>query len=192
MINEFKRAVEESCEVKKQSFDLNKEKLVEVTEEICGAVAARRKILIFGNGGSAADSQHIAAEFVVRLNADREAYPAVALTTDTSVITSCGNDFGFDNIFSRQIEALGQPGDIAIALSTSGNSENVIRGVSAAKNRDIFTVGFTGEGGGKLSGKTNVLIEVKSKNTMRIQETHMNFFHMICRAVEERMAGGKQ
>ncbi len=191
MINEFKRAVEESCEVKKQSFDLNKEKLVEVTEEIYGAVAARKKILIFGNGGSAADAQHIAAEFVVRLNADREAYPAVALTTDTSVITSCGNDFGFDNIFSRQIEALGQPGDIAIALSTSGNSENVIRGVFAAKNRDIFTVGFTGMGGGKLSGKTNILIEVKSKNTMRIQETHINFLHMICRAVEERMAGGK-
>ena len=189
MIEDFKKAIEEGHIVKGKSFDINKEKLIQVVEEVFGALSTGKKVLIFGNGGSAADAQHIAAEFVIRLNIDRKAYPVIALTTDTSIITACGNDLGFEKVFARQIEALGSKGDIAIALSTSGNSPNVVIGVHEAKRKNMSVITFTGDSEGKIEDETDILIKIKSKNSMRIQETYMTFLHTICDIVEKRLAG---
>jgi len=189
MIDDFKKAVEESCIVKTESFGVNKEKLVEAVEEIYGALSTEKKVLLFGNGGSAADAQHIAAEFMVRLKENRKAYPAIALTTDTSVITACSNDFSFEKIFARQIEALGKSGDIAIAMSTSGNSPNVVAGAFEAKKKGMTVIGFTGDGGGRLKESADILIEVKSNDARRIQESHITFLHIICTVVENRLLG---
>jgi D-sedoheptulose 7-phosphate isomerase len=145
------------------------------------------KILLCGNGGSAADAQHIATEYVVRLRGSfqRPALPAVALTTDTSLLTAAANDLGFDHIFARQIEALGQPGDILIAISTSGNSANVINAVSAAKAKQMQSIGWLGQSGGKLKDLVDCPICVPHSDSGRIQESHILIGHTTCRAVEE-------
>jgi D-sedoheptulose 7-phosphate isomerase len=187
----FYECVKESMEVKEKTFEKHKANLDKAVDKIYETLKTGCKILIFGNGGSAADSQHIAAEFVVRLKLDRKAYPAIAFTTDTSILTSCGNDFGFDRVFERQVEALGTPGDCAIALSTSGNSKNVLLAIKQAKKQKMKIIGFTGEGGGKMKNECDVLIDVQSKNTMRIQETHITFLHIICDIVEQKLAGKK-
>ncbi len=143
------------------------------------------KILIFGNGGSAADAQHIAAEFVNRYLKERNALPAIALTTDTSILTSIGNDNSFDNIFSRQIEALGKKGDVAWGLSTSGRSRNVVRALRVAKSFGLKTIGFTGGDGGEIKKIVDCNINVPSMSTPRIQELHITIGHIICELIED-------
>jgi len=155
------------------------------------ALAAGGKVLLFGNGGSAADAQHIAAELVGRFNGDRRALPAIALTTDTSALTAIANDFGYDAVFARQVEALGTKGDVALALSTSGRSPSVLRAVEACRARGITTIGLTGGTGGTLAGMVDVSLRVSdSTHSARIQETHILVGHVICELVERRLAGG--
>ena len=145
------------------------------------------KLLFFGNGGSAADAQHIAAELVVRYKTDRKAIAAIALTTDTSTLTACANDLGYDALFERQIEALGRPGDVAIGISTSGRSPNVLRGLRQARNGGLKTVGLTGGTGGELGPICDSMITVPSTVTARIQEMHITIGHMLCIALEQRL-----
>lgn len=142
------------------------------------------KLMFFGNGGSAADAQHLATELTVRYVHDRPAIPAIALTTDTSALTAAGNDLGFGHIFARQIEAIGRPGDVAIAISTSGRSENVIRGLKQARSMGITPAGWSGKGGGQMVGLADPLIVVPSDVTARIQETHILLGQMLCNALE--------
>jgi D-sedoheptulose 7-phosphate isomerase len=145
------------------------------------------KLLLFGNGGSAADAQHIAAELIIRYKADRAAISAIALTTDSSALTACGNDLGFDALFERQIEGLGREGDVAVGISTSGNSANVLKGLGKARARGLQTVGLTGGNGGQMRGMCDALIVVPSSVTARIQEMHIMIGHMLCKALEQRL-----
>lgn len=145
------------------------------------------KIMLFGNGGSAADSQHIATELTVRFEKSRAPMAAMALTTDTSTLTAAGNDYGFEHIFSRQVEAHGRPGDVAIGISTSGNSENVIHALNAAKTADMIAAGLTGLGGGAMKGLAYPLICVPSTRTSRVQEMHILIGHMLCGALENNI-----
>jgi D-sedoheptulose 7-phosphate isomerase len=142
------------------------------------------KLLFFGNGGSAADAQHIAAELVIRYKKDRKAIAAIALTTDTSTLTACSNDFGFDRLFERQIEALGRPGDVAIGISTSGKSQNVLRGLKQARSDGLKTVGLSGGTGGDMGAVCDALIIVPSSVTARVQEMHITIGHILCVALE--------
>jgi D-sedoheptulose 7-phosphate isomerase len=145
------------------------------------------KLLLFGNGGSAADAQHIAAELIIRYKSDRAAISAIALTTDSSALTACGNDLGFEALFERQIEGLGRPGDVAIGISTSGNSANVLRGLSRARSLGLQTIGLTGGTGGKMRDCCDALIAVPSPVTARIQEMHIMIGHVLCKALEQRL-----
>jgi D-sedoheptulose 7-phosphate isomerase len=149
-----------------------------------------RKLLLFGNGGSAADAQHLATELVVRYRANRRALPAIALTTDTSALTAIGNDFGFDALFERQVEALCAAGDVAIGISTSGNSENVIRGLVAARARGAVTVGLGGGDGGRLARSVDYAVIVPSTVTARIQEMHILLGHSLCAFLEAQLPVG--
>lgn len=142
------------------------------------------KILLFGNGGSAGDSQHLATELTIRYKTNRAAIAAIALTTDTSALTACGNDLGFDRIFSRQIEALGRPGDIAFAISTSGKSPNIILALKQAKSMGLVTAALGGKGGGDMAGLADHLLVVPSDKTARIQEMHITLGQMLCGALE--------
>jgi phosphoheptose isomerase len=142
------------------------------------------KVLLFGNGGSAADAQHIASEFLGRFSRDRAPLPALALTTDTSTLTAVGNDYGFEQIFARQVQALGKPGDVALAISTSGRSANVLAGIEAARKGSLTTIGFAGGDGGALAGLVDIPIVVPSANTARIQECHIAVGHILCEVVE--------
>ena len=146
------------------------------------------KIIIFGNGGSAADAQHFAAEFIGRFEKERDAIPAIALTTDSSIITSLANDYSFDKIFERQCEALIQPNDIIFVLSTSGNSPNVINGVKVAKKKNIISIGLLGNNGGNLKDHLTIPIIVTSNSTTRIQEVHRIILHAICQIVEDNFS----
>jgi D-sedoheptulose 7-phosphate isomerase len=150
-------------------------------------VGQGRKILLFGNGGSAADAQHIAAEFVGRFLPDRLPLPAISLATDTSVLTALGNDYGYNAVFSRQIQALGNPEDIAIAISTSGNSPSILEALDVARAKRLFTIGFTGEDGGKMIGRSDVLFRVPSRMTPRIQETHLTLGHVLCELIDREL-----
>lgn len=152
-------------------------------------IRANHKILIFGNGGSAADAQHMAAEFVNRFLINRRPLPAIALTTDSSILTSIGNDFSFDDIFLKQIQALGQPGDLALGISTSGNSPNVLKAVEEAKGMGIRTVALTGGSGGKLISVADLTLNVPSTKTPAIQETHIWVEHLLCQVVDEALFG---
>lgn len=151
------------------------------------AIRAGGKILLLGNGGSAADAQHIATELTIRFIKDRAPIAAIALTTDTSAITAAGNDIGFDNIFSRQIEALAKPGDVVIAISTSGNSENIVRALDAAHLIGAVAAGLSGKGGGRMVGLADPLIIVPSRTTARIQEMHITIGHLLCGALEQEL-----
>ena len=162
----------------------------EVAEKIIRAIRRGNKVLLFGNGGSAADAQHIAAEFVGRYYLDRPALPAQSLTVNTSSLTAIGNDYDYDQIFSRQIEAFGQAGDIAIGISTSGNSRNVIEALRAAKRKDMITVGMAGESGGQLKAEADYCICVPSGDTPRIQEAHILVGHILSELVEQAIFGG--
>ncbi len=145
------------------------------------------KILLFGNGGSAADCQHIATELTIRFIADRPPIAAIALTTDSSALTACGNDLGFDEIFARQIEALARPGDLALGISTSGNSENVIRGLKKARDLGAVAAGFGGKSGGPMAEVADPYLVVPSQTTARIQEMHIILGHMLCGALEREL-----
>jgi D-sedoheptulose 7-phosphate isomerase len=179
--------VADSLRVKAQFFQENKELIAQTAEVIAHALRNGRKILFFGNGGSAADAQHMAAEMVGRFGPERPAVPAISLATDTSILTAVGNDYGYDKVFSRQVEALGQAGDAAIAISTSGNSPSVLEAIDAARAKGLFTVGFTGETGGKMKDRTEVLFRVPSRQTPRIQETHILLGHILCELVDREL-----
>ena len=147
------------------------------------------KVMLAGNGGSAADSQHIAAEFVNRFYFDRDGLPAIALTTDTSVLTAIGNDYGFDRVFARQISTLGNSGDVFIAFSTSGTSVNIVEALKVCRLKGIKTIGFTGSSGGKMNDLCDILIKIPSAETPRIQEMHILIGHILCSIVEEAIFG---
>jgi D-sedoheptulose 7-phosphate isomerase len=157
---------------------------------VAEALGGGHKLLLFGNGGSAADAQHIASEFVGRMTRDRRALPAIALTTDTSALTAISNDYGYDEVFARQVQALGRAGDVALALSTSGNSPNVLRAVSACRSLGMRVVGLTGGDGGALAGQVDVSLRVSaSQLSPRVQETHILVGHVLCELVERRVCG---
>lgn len=172
--------VGESLRVKSRFFEDNKDRIVQTAAKIAEILRTGHKILFFGNGGSAADAQHLAAELVGRFGPDRSALPGISLSTDTSILTALGNDYGYDKVFSRQIEALGQSGDAAIGISTSGNSPSVLLALDVARAKGLFTIGFTGESGGKMNGRADVLFRVPSRQTPRIQETHLLLGHILC------------
>jgi D-sedoheptulose 7-phosphate isomerase len=158
--------------------------IVTIAELTARSMQAGGKLMVAGNGGSAADAQHLVAEFVVRLVNNRPAMRAVALTTDSSIMTAAGNDFGFDCLFARQVEALGAPGDVFLGISTSGNSKNIIQALHQAKQMGIVTVGFTGNGGGQMKALCDHNVIIPSNVTMNIQECHLALEHIFCLAVE--------
>ena len=178
------RALRDSIKAKEDFIRENTDKLILFSEKIALAFTSDRKLLLCGNGGSAADAQHIAAEFVNRYVLERPPLPALALTTDTSILTSVGNDYSFEETFSKQVKALGMKGDVLLALSTSGNSPNVLMAVKTAKKQGILTVGLTGGDGGELADLTEISLVVKSHKTARIQETHILVGHIICELVD--------
>lgn len=178
------------------SSRLKKEFVDEYAEDIVnlGVLIGRRlkmgyKILVCGNGGSAADSQHFAAEIVGRFEREKKGFPAIALTTDSSILTAIGNDYGFDKVFAKQVEALGQKGDILIGISTSGNSKNVIEAVKVAKEVGMFTVGFLGKDGGMLREMVDKAFIVRSDSTARVQEVHLTLEHAICHVLDLYLTG---
>ncbi len=181
------RSFRESVQVKDIFVNENLPKIVEVVEALTAALKRGNKILIFGNGGSAADAQHLAAEFVNRFLIERPPLAAMALSTDTSVMTSIGNDYEFAEIFSKQIRALGQEGDVAWGISTSGNSPNVLKGLEAAKKMGLVTVGLTGKDGGAVAQIVDYSLKVSSNSTPRIQETHITVGHVICEMVDYKL-----
>ena len=163
---------------------VNIEKIVTAGLE---AISKNKKIMLAGNGGSAADSQHMAAEYVSRFAFNRPALPAIALTVDTSIITSIGNDYGFEEIFCRQIEAIGQEGDILFAYSTSGKSKNILKAIEASKMKKIISVLFTGINDESFSVSPDIIVRIPSKNTAKIQEGHLILGHIICGQIEQRL-----
>ena len=187
-ISYFEQEFEEHLRVAQATRDRLAQRFAAALELCSGAVRAGHKLLFFGNGGSAADAQHFAAELVVRYTRDRAALPAIALTTDSSVLTACANDLGFERIFARQIEALGRPGDVAIGSSTSGRSPNVIEAFRSARQLGLRSVGLTGGDGGELLGLTDELLIVPSKITARVQEMHLALGHLLCGALELGLA----
>ena len=182
----------ESAELKLRFAKESVNDIVEATKIIQKSIKSGGKVLIFGNGGSAADAQHIASEFVNKFSKDRKAFSAIALTTDTSLLTSIGNDRSFSNIFSRQIEALGRKGDVAWGISTSGKSKNVVSALEVAKSLGLKTILLTGSEVGKIGDSVNCLIRIPSKSTPRIQELHITVAHIICELVEEELSGIKE
>jgi len=186
---EIRRQLEESARVKQSFSDELISRIARFAEKSAAALRGGGKLVFFGNGGSAADALHLAAELVVRLRAERPGLAALALTTNPSVLTAAGNDFGFERIFSRQIESLVARQDILVALTTSGNSPNVIRGVEAGRTRGAFLVAFTGETGGALAGKVDLLLNVPSKDAQRIQECHITIGHIACSLIEQLVCG---
>jgi len=192
MIENIKQTIQQSIDVKEQM--MHDEALLETIQSVCQEAIKGyqngKKILIAGNGGSAADAQHIAAELVARFYFDRPALAAIALTTDSSILTAIGNDYGFESLFSRQIQAHAQEGDIFIALSTSGNSPNIVRAIESAKERGVIVVGLTGGKESKMDGLCDYLIKVPSTDTPRIQEAHIMVGHIFCQIVEEKMFHG--
>jgi D-sedoheptulose 7-phosphate isomerase len=188
-IERIQKIARESIEAKKAFFDAHSESVSRAAEIIITSVRTGGKILIFGNGGSAADAQHIAAELVNRLNYDRPPIAAIALTTDTSILTSVGNDSSFDELFERQLRALGRRDDVALAISTSGNSPNVLLAVAAARELGIKSIGLAGRDGGKLADTVDVALVVETQSTQRIQETHITIGHILCELVEDAIYG---
>jgi D-sedoheptulose 7-phosphate isomerase len=178
--------IEESIDLKKRFVNTNMDLMISAAYKISDSISSGHKVLIFGNGGSAADAQHIAAEFVNRFRIERPPLAAIALTTDTSILTSIGNDYSFDDVFSKQVLALGREEDVAIGISTSGNSKNVIKAVEAAKEKGLFTIGFTGRGG-KLASVADMVFSVESEVTARIQEVHITLGHILCELVDRKL-----
>jgi len=185
---EIRRQLADSARVKQSFSDELVERIAQFAERSGAALRAGGKIVFFGNGGSAADAQHLAAELVVRLRTERPGLAALALTTNPSVLTAAGNDYGFERIFSRQIESLVGPQDLVVALSTSGTSPNILKGVEAARPRGAFLVAMTGETGGALAAKVDLLLNVPSRDPQRIQEAHITIGHIVCSLIEQLAA----
>lgn len=183
MIDIITKTLEASVEAKKAAIEENGQRLVETARLMAQSLTAGGKVLLFGNGGSAADAQHIAAEFVNRFQTERVPLAAIALTTDTSIITSIGNDYSFDEIFSKQVIALGRQNDVAVGISTSGNSPNVVRALKAAAKRGMHTVAFTGKGG-QAADMADIALTAPVGNTARIQESHILMGHILCDLVD--------
>jgi D-sedoheptulose 7-phosphate isomerase len=179
--------VGESIRVKSEFFETQASLIAQTASRMAGALRDGHKVLLFGNGGSAADAQHIAAEFVGRFIPDRMPLPALSLSTDTSALTALGNDYGYNAVFSRQMQALGNAGDVAIGISTSGNSPNVLEALDVARAKGLMTIGFTGQDGGKMKGRTDVLFCVPSRMTPRIQETHITLGHVLCELIDREL-----
>ncbi len=181
----------ESAKVKKLILEKCNDDINKACDAVRDAIKGGKKILFCGNGGSAADSQHLATEFMIRMSHDikRPAIGAIALTTDTSNITAGGNDIGFENIFARNVEGLGNEGDILVAISTSGTSPNIIKAVEMAKSKGMTTIGFLGKDGGKLVDLVDIPIVIPSNNTQRIQEGHITVGHILCEAGEREVFG---
>jgi D-sedoheptulose 7-phosphate isomerase len=182
---EIRRQLEESARVKRSFSNELIGRIGQFVEKSAAALRGGGKIVFFGNGGSAADALHLAAELVVRLRTDRRGLAALALTTNPSVLTAAGNDYGFEHIFSRQIESLVAPQDILVALSTSGASPNIVHGVEAGRARGAYLVAFTGETGGALADRVDILLNVPSQDPQRIQEAHITIGHIACALIEQ-------
>lgn len=180
----IERALQESLRIKEEFIRKNTDKLIDLAEYISQAFKDGRKLMLCGNGGSAADAQHIAAEFINRFKLERPPLPALALTTDTSIITSVANDYRYEEVFSKQIKALGAEGDILLAISTSGRSGNILSAINTAKQRGLYTVGFIGGDGGEVLSLVDLALVVESDQTPRIQETHILAGHLVCELVE--------
>jgi D-sedoheptulose 7-phosphate isomerase len=191
MLDYIKNQISKSIETKKAILENGEilNQIKDVSIKIIECYKDNKKTLVAGNGGSAADAQHIAGEFVSRFYFDRPGLASIALTTDTSILTAIGNDYGYDRVFSRQVEANGVGGDVFIGISTSGNSENVIKAIEVCKEKGIYTVGLTGASGGKMDEMCDVCIKVPSSETPRVQESHIVIGHLICAIVEEQMFG---
>jgi D-sedoheptulose 7-phosphate isomerase len=177
----------DGLDAKRRFFERSGRDVARAARTIIESMRAGGKLLIFGNGGSAADAQHVAAELAFKMVREREALPALALTTDTSLLTAIGNDRSFDFIFARQIQALGRKGDVALAISTSGNSPNVIEAVKQARAMQIGTIGLLGAGGGKVGAMVDLALIVPSSETQRIQEVHIAASHIICQLIEDEL-----
>ncbi len=185
MQDKILKAFEESISVKEKFVKDNVDAIIEVSKAIADAFNDGKKLILFGNGGSATDASHIAAEFVNRFKKERPPLPAIALNTDVAVITSIANDYDFSEIFSKQIKAIGEEGDLVLAISTSGNSGNVLKAMEAAKKKKMKTIALTGTKGERFASKATYSFVVPSDNTPRIQETHITLGHVICQMVEE-------
>jgi D-sedoheptulose 7-phosphate isomerase len=181
------KAFDESAEIKREFAREHADKIVQVAQLIGRAFQDGHKVLLFGNGGSATDAAHIAAEFVGRYKRERAPLPAIALATDIAAITCIANDYGFEALFARQVQAHGRQGDVAIAISTSGNSPNVLKGVEAAKGLGLTTIAWTGGSGGKLAGMVDYAFVVPSTLTARIQESHITLGHVLCELIEDHV-----
>lgn len=187
MEEKIKSLIRESIEVKEKTLKEQSIVIAQIAQKIIQCYKQGKKVIFFGNGGSAADAQHLATELISRFQKERKSLPAIALTTDTSALTAIGNDYGFDKIFSRQVEAVVEKGDLVIGISTSGNSVNVIEGIKEAKKGGAYTLGFLGATGGKLKDIVDLALCVPSLNTARIQEVHITVGHIICQIVEEEL-----
>lgn len=189
----IRKAFADSVAAKRTFLREHAAQVATVADLLVARFSAGSKLLLFGNGGSAADAQHLAAEFVNRFVIERPPLPAIALTTDTSALTSIANDYSYDEIFAKQVRALGKPGDVALAFSTSGTSPSVLRAVTECRRLGIHTVGLTGGTGGKLRGMVDHWLNVSaSRETARIQETHILIGHVICQLVDAALYGGKK
>lgn len=184
-------SLSQSIDVKRRFAAIGSAAIIRAAEAVASCFKAGGKLLIFGNGGSAADAQHVAAEFVNRFLLDRRPLPAIALTTDSSVLTSIGNDFSYDDVFVKQVRALAGKGDVLLAISTSGNSPNVLRALEVAREiAGVTVIGLTGEGGGKMSPLCDILLAAPSCYTPAVQEAHLWAEHLICQLVDEMLFGG--
>ena len=188
---QFAREIEDSVGVTTKLLDEAAELIAQMAIMVATRLRAGHKLIIFGNGGSAAHAQHIATEFVGRYLAEREALPAIALTTDTSALTAIGNDYGFEHVFSRQIRALGNRGDVALGISTSGESQNVLCGLAVARELGLGTLGFTGRNGGKVRNLADLCLCVPSSSTPRVQEAHILVGHILTGMVENVLLSEK-
>ena len=187
MEKRIREIFQESIKTKETTLDKNIKQISQAAQTILDALQGGHKIFFFGNGGSAADSQHIAAEFIGRFQKERKSLPAIALTTDSSILTALGNDYGFEVVFARQLEGLGQKNDVAVAISTSGNSKNIIEGLKQAKKMGIKTISFIGRDGGEQKNHSDISVIVPSNSTARIQESQICVAHTICDIVENTL-----
>lgn len=188
MPDEIRESLLESAALLQRVAEELPEEVVQVAEMIIGALKAGGKVAFCGNGGSAADAQHLAGELVGRFRKERKAYAALALTTDTSTLTAIGNDYGFAEVFARQVEGLLGPGDALVAISTSGNADNCVRAVQVARERGVATIGLTGEGGGRLAETCDLCLRIPHTVTAHIQEAHIAIGHVLCGLIEQALA----
>jgi D-sedoheptulose 7-phosphate isomerase len=189
-IERIKEAFSESVEAKRALTDEDHRTIAEIADTMVEALRRGRKVIWMGNGGSAADAQHLAAELVSKFYMEREGLPSLALSCNTSVLTAVGNDYGFEHVFERQVEALAREGDVVVGISTSGTSPNVLRAIERARDMGCITVGMTGRSGGLLFGAVDLCLRAPSDDTPRIQEVHITAGHIICELVESTMFGG--